>query len=83
MMVGRDPSCDICLNDPLISKVHCRITVEEDRIFRIEDLASTNGTFLNKKKLSKPAQVYYSDRIVLGTTIFRFFVEETFEKNMQ
>lgn len=82
ILIGRDPSCDICLDDPLISKVHSRITVEEDKIFRIEDLGSTNGTYLNKKKLSKPAQVYYSDRIVLGRTIFRFFIEETLDKTM-
>lgn len=82
VLIGRDPSCDICIDDPLISKVHSRITVDEDKLFRIEDLGSTNGTFLNKKKLSKPSQVYYSDRIVLGGTIFRFFIEETLDKTM-
>ena len=79
VLIGRDTSCEVCLDDPLISKVHSRITVEEDKIFKIEDLGSTNGTFLNKKKLSKPTQIYYSDRIVLGGTIFRFLMEETLE----
>lgn len=82
ILIGRDPSCDIRLEDPLISKVHSRITVEEDTIFRIEDLGSTNGTYVNKKRLSKPAQLYYSDRIVLGSTIFRFFIEERLDKTM-
>ena len=80
--VGRDTSCDICLDDPLVSKVHSRITVEDGNIFRIEDLESTNGTYLNKKKLSKPTQMYYSDRIVIGGSIFRFFIEETLDKTM-
>ncbi len=80
MIIGRDPGCDITLEDPQISKVHSRITVEDDRIFKLEDLGSTNGTFLNKKKISKPMQIYYSDRIVLGNTIFRFLMEETLEK---
>ena len=81
MLIGRDPACDICLNDPLISKFHSRITFEEDRIFSIEDLGSTNGTYLNRKKLSRPEQLYYSDRIVMGTSIFRFFIEETIENS--
>lgn len=82
ILIGRDPSCHIRLGDPQVSKVHSRITVEEDTIFRLEDLGSTNGTFLNKKKLAKPTQIHYSDRIVLGSTIFRFFMEETLDKNM-
>ena len=80
--IGRDSSCDICLDDPLVSKVHSRITVEDNKIFRIEDLGSTNGTFLNKKKLSRPSQMYYSDRVVIGGSIFRFFIEETLDKTM-
>ena len=80
LIIGRDAGCDICLEDPQISKVHCRITVEEDKIFKIEDLGSTNGTYLNKKKISKPMQIYYSDRILLGNTIFRFLIEETLGK---
>jgi two-component system, cell cycle response regulator len=81
VLIGRDSSCEIILEDPLVSKIHSRITMEEDKIFRIEDLGSTNGTYLNKKKLSKPAQIYYSDRIMFGSTIFRFFLEETLDKS--
>ncbi len=80
--IGRDSSCDICLDDPLVSKVHSRITVEDQRIFKIEDLGSTNGTYLNKKRLSRPTQMYYSDRVVIGSSIFRFFIEETLDKTM-
>jgi len=81
ILIGRDASCHISLKDPLVSKVHCRITVLEDRLFMVEDLGSTNGTYLNKKKLTRPGQLHYSDRLVLGKTIFRFFLEETLEKN--
>ena len=80
MIIGRDYSCDIRLSNPLVSKVHCRITVVEDHLFYIEDLGSTNGTFLNKKKITRPTPIHYSDRIVIGETIFRFFLEETLDK---
>ncbi len=75
--IGRDASCTICLDDPEVSSKHCRIQVPENRVFIVEDLESTNGTFLNKKPVKKPTQIFYSDRLVLGKTVFRFFLEES------
>ena len=74
--IGRDENCDISVNDPLISKQHCVLESEDDSNFYIEDLGSTNSTFLNNKKLKKKTLVYYGDRILIGNTIFRFFLEE-------
>lgn len=77
IVIGRDSSCAIRLQDPEVSSVHCKISVPEERTFILEDLDSTNGTFLNKKPVTKPTQIFYSDRIVLGKTVFRFFLEES------
>ncbi|MDC7231982.1 MAG: FHA domain-containing protein [Spirochaetales bacterium] len=75
--IGRDSSCTICLQDPEVSGIHCKITVPGERTFILEDMESTNGTFLNKKPVKKPVQIFYSDRIVLGKTVLRFFLEES------
>ena len=80
--IGRDESCDLSLNDPEVSARHCRITVPAERTFILEDLDSTNGTFLNKKSVKKPTQIFYSDRLVLGKTVLRFFLEETLNENV-
>lgn len=77
VVIGRDPSCTICLQDPEVSSIHCKISVPEERTFILEDMDSTNGTFLNKKPVTKPTQIFYSDRLVLGKTVLRFFLEES------
>lgn len=79
IVIGRDESCDFCINDPLISKKHCTVTSENDGHFLLQDLASTNSTYLNGKILKKPHTLTYGDRIIIGDTILRFFHEENFE----
>jgi pSer/pThr/pTyr-binding forkhead associated (FHA) protein len=80
--IGRDESCTIQLLDTEVSKFHCRITVPEEKTFILEDLDSTNGTFLNKKLLKKATQMFYSDRLVLGKTVLRFFLEESLNESV-
>jgi pSer/pThr/pTyr-binding forkhead associated (FHA) protein len=81
MVVGRSSDCDIHLDDPLISKTHCVITAEEDGTFSVEDLDSTNRTFLNRKPVSKKTPLFYGDRLILGNTIIRFFLEEKLDRS--
>jgi pSer/pThr/pTyr-binding forkhead associated (FHA) protein len=78
-IVGRRAKCDIQIGDPLVSKVHCVITADNEGNFFIEDLDSKNSTFLNKKPVKKKIPVLYGDRIVIGNTIMRFFLEERVE----
>ncbi|MDA3956117.1 FHA domain-containing protein [Oceanispirochaeta sp.] len=82
VFIGRDESCTIQLSDPEISNVHCRISVPEEKTFILEDLDSTNGTFLNKKPIKKATQMFYSDRLVLGKTVLRFFLEESLNESV-
>ncbi len=46
LVIGRDPVCDVCIDDPVASRRHARISVEPDRVW-IEDLASRNGVHVN------------------------------------
>ncbi len=74
--IGRDKSADIIIDDPLVSHNHCIIKYDDENKFYLEDLDSKNSTFLNKKKMKKKGFLFYGDRIVVGNTIFRFFLEE-------
>lgn len=78
-LVGRSQECDFIINDNLISKKHCVITIEDGKFF-IEDVGSKNGTFINGKLLKKRAPLFYGDKISIGETIFRFYLEEKLEK---
>ncbi len=55
-VIGRDPNSDIVIEDIEVSKKHLAIT-RKGNTFQIEDQNSTNGTFLNGKKLKKPTAI--------------------------
>src|SRR5262245_49799096 len=50
--VGRKPDNDVVIDNPAVSGHHCRIVRDGDTFF-VEDLRSTNGVFLNAKKVEK------------------------------
>jgi pSer/pThr/pTyr-binding forkhead associated (FHA) protein len=80
VIIGRSAACDIQVKDPGVSSEHCRIFIDQTGMFCIEDLGSTNATYLNRKMVKKPIQLFYGDRIVIGTTILRFFLEEKLDQ---
>jgi len=63
--LGRDPSCEIAISDPQVSRQHARITRQGEMIV-IEDLGSTNGTFVNGMRLTNPHTLINGDVIGLG-----------------
>ena len=66
-LFGADPSCDVVVNDVTVSTRHCRLT-QHDQGFTLEDLGSTNGTFVENVRLSprRPTAVTPEQRITLG-----------------
>lgn len=64
-LIGRDADCDIVLLDPTVSSRHSRL-VQDATGFIIEDLGSTNGTFVNGSRLTAPKKVCEADRITIG-----------------
>jgi pSer/pThr/pTyr-binding forkhead associated (FHA) protein len=66
--VGRAPECEIRLDDTYVSQQHARIFGKSEKWY-VEDLGSTNGTYVNDQKLAAPAQVQAGDRIRVGTTV--------------
>ena len=69
-VIGRDPSCDRVLPHPEISRRHARL-VRTPEGLTIEDLGSTNGTFVNGTRITRPTLLHPSDLVALGSTTYR------------
>jgi len=67
--VGRAPRADFILDAALVSRVHCRITASDDSL-EVVDLSSTNGTYINDKRIRK-ATVSPGDRLRVGRVEMR------------
>ncbi len=66
--LGRDITNDIVINDPEVSRHHCRLT-QGGGGFTIEDLGSTNGTFINGQRLTGARPLSHGDMVGLGETV--------------
>jgi uncharacterized protein involved in exopolysaccharide biosynthesis len=73
MILGRADSADIRIAHPSVSSEHARI-INGSLGFEIEDLGSTNGTYLGSERVTR-ARLQSGDRIVLGTVEFSFLVD--------
>src|SRR5271157_2148399 len=69
ILVGRSSDLDMVLVEDMVSRKHARIAMQGDQIW-IEDLGSTNGTFVNGEKI-KRARLKQGDRVLIGTSILK------------
>jgi diguanylate cyclase (GGDEF)-like protein len=69
-ILGRDPSADIVVEDPNVSRKHCEFFINGDEVI-IKDNNSTNGTFVNEKKITQ-LTLRKEDMIRVGNSIFKF-----------
>lgn len=72
LLIGRLPDCDIVLGDELVSRMHGRIVVATEGAY-VEDLHSTNGVYLNGRRISHTARLHTGDRILIGTSEISVF----------
>jgi hypothetical protein len=63
--VGRNATCQLSLDDPLVSRRHALLTVSEDGVM-IEDLQSRNGVLVNGRRIQGRAPLQVGDRILIG-----------------
>ncbi len=70
IMIGRSPASDLVLDDPFVSQTHARV-VPRGQLHFVEDLGSTNGTFVNGREVVE-AQLLLDAEVRIGETIFRY-----------
>lgn len=68
LTIGRDPGNAIVIADAEVSRKHARLTLQKDG-YLLEDLGSTNGTFVNGQRLSGPYKLQNGDLIALGEQV--------------
>lgn len=71
VVIGRSSECDVCLPHPSVSRQHCRVRREGER-FLIEDLGSTNKTFVNGVQV-RQMELADADQIGVGNHALKFF----------
>ena len=67
--MGRAPRADFVVDAALVSRVHCRFTLRDTNELELEDLGSTNGTFVNGEKVMR-ATLSNGDKLTIGRVQF-------------
>ena len=67
-VIGRSPEVEIYANTPLLSRRHARLTIGDDHLL-LEDLGSSNGTFVNEQPVTKSTRLRPNESVRLGPDI--------------
>jgi pSer/pThr/pTyr-binding forkhead associated (FHA) protein len=67
--MGRAPRADFVVDAALVSRVHCRFTLRDTNELELEDLGSTNGTFVNGEKVTR-VTLSSGDTLTIGRVQF-------------
>jgi hypothetical protein len=70
IIIGRSSELDMVLVEDMVSRKHAKITTN-DQLMTIQDMGSTNGTFVNGEKVAGAAHLNIGDRILVGTSIIK------------
>ncbi|MDR1768499.1 MAG: FHA domain-containing protein [Propionibacteriaceae bacterium] len=70
LLIGRGAECQLVLDDDYVSTRHARI-VAADGGYSVEDMGSTNGTFVNNSRVSQPTPVVAGDTLRIGRTLMK------------
>lgn len=73
LLIGRNDDADITIKDPYISGNHAKLFTKNNKLY-IEDLNSTNGTFINGKKIKDIETLDDGDIIEIGRVTFKVVV---------
>ena len=69
VLIGRAPDCDVQLRDTFVSAHHARLRVTPEGL-TLQDLGSTNGTFVNGAQVSGPLLLQLGDELAVGDSVF-------------
>ena len=73
--MGREQGCDFKLDDQAVSSQHARLSFRQQQWW-LEDLASTNGTFLNGEEVTAPVVITDGDEVRLGHKGVRIEIDQ-------
>lgn len=73
LLIGRE-GADVVIDETKISRKHAEISLLGPDAYFIRDLASTNGTFVNGRRVTDKVPLKSGDRIRIGDTVFGFYV---------
>jgi FHA domain len=68
LLIGRGPDAAIRLDDDYVSTRHARVAASEDQWF-VEDLGSTNGTYVGSSRITQPTTITLGTQIRIGKTV--------------
>jgi diguanylate cyclase (GGDEF)-like protein len=77
-VIGRSSKCEIHIDHDSVSRQHVRLTVKDGRC-SLEDLGSTNGTFVNDETIGGKVVLKNADLIKVGRTVFKFIANDNIE----
>jgi two-component system, cell cycle response regulator len=78
LVIGRAPSSSIVLADDSVSREHAKCVVVDQGI-EIEDLGSSNGTFINEVRIARRAKLRDGDLVQVGVILLKYFAHDSIE----
>lgn len=73
-ILGRRLDCDLCIPLQVVSRRHCQLSQEENAL-KVRDLSSSNGTFLNGRKVGDETDVKPGDNLQVGPLTFTIQID--------
>jgi pSer/pThr/pTyr-binding forkhead associated (FHA) protein len=81
-IIGSGDDCDVVVGQPRVSRRHCRL-IETGDGYTLEDLGSSNGTYVNGQRITSATRVSIADIITLGATVSMPWPEATASQNVR
>lgn len=70
VLIGRGADCQLLLDDDYVSTRHARVVTADGGVY-VEDLGSTNGTYVNGARITAPTTISLSDTVRIGKSILK------------
>ena len=81
--LGRDSDCELSFHDLRISRRHARVIPQEDDVYILKDLGSTNGTRVNGRPVEGEWRLCEGEKIFLGKSVVRFSLADEMDVGFQ